>query len=136
MKLTWKNASYLMVGDIGNNPDYGRLTEEELVAQWGSELKADVCKAGHHGSDKLKGSNIWKETVGAKIYAFTTAYMRSEIEWFKYVKTGATVVSGALDGDVCIYTSGDGTYEIQVSHDRTSNYYGSLNTKDGHMQVK
>lgn len=135
-KLTYGDSSFLMTGDIGNNPDYGQKTEEVLVAKYGSELQADVCKAGHHGSDKVKGSDIWKETVNAKIYAFTTAYVRDDVEFFKYALTGALTVSNAIDGDVLVYTTGDGAYDVQVTKERTSDYYGVLDTVDGHVRVE
>lgn len=135
-KLTYGDSSFLMTGDIGNNPDYGQKTEEVLVAKYGSELQADICKAGHHGSDKVKGSNIWKETVNAKLYAFTTAYVRDDLEFLKYGMTGALTVSNALDGDVVVYTTGDGAYDVQVAKDRTSDYYGTLDTKDGHIRIE
>ncbi|MBQ8802224.1 MAG: MBL fold metallo-hydrolase [Tyzzerella sp.] len=135
-KLTYGDSSFLMTGDIGNNPDYGQKTEEVLVAKYGNELQADVCKAGHHGSDKVMGSDIWKQTVNAKIYAFTTAYVRDDVEYFKYALTGAKTFSNALDGDVLVYTTGDGTYDVQVAKERTSDYYGTLDTVDGHMRVE
>ena len=136
LKFTYGESSFLLNGDIGNNEAYGQKTEEVLVAKWGSELQADISKVGHHGSDKAKSSDVWKETVDSKIYVFTTPYVRDEIEHFKHVKTGALTLTTALDGDILIYTSGDGTYDVQVSGDRTTNYYGTIDTKDGHMLVE
>lgn len=136
LKFTYGDSSFLLNGDIGNNEDYGQKTEEVLVAKWGDELKADVSKVGHHGSDKAQSSDIWRETVGAKIFVITSPYVRDELEYFSHVKTGALTLSTALDGDILIYTSGDGTYNVQVSGDRTTTYYGTIDTEDGHMTVE
>lgn len=136
LKFTYGDSSFLLNGDLGNNENYGRKSEEVLAAKWGDELQSDVSKIGHHGSDKLKSSDIWRETVNAKIYVATTPYVRDELEHFNHVKTGACVLTTALDGDILIYTSGDGTYEVQVSGDRTTNYYGTIDTENGHMVVE
>lgn len=136
LKFTYGDSSFLLNGDIGNNEDYGQKTEEVLVAKWGDELQADVSKLGHHGSDKAKSSDVWRETVNAKIYVATTPYVRDELEHFNYVKTGALTLTTALDGDILIYTSGDGIYDVQVSSDRTTNYYGTIDTENGHTVVE
>ena len=136
LKFTYGDSSFLLNGDVGNNEDYGQKTEEVLVAKWGDELQADVSKLGHHGSDKAKSSDIWRETVNPKIFVATTPYVRDELEHFSHVKTGAAVLSTALDGDILIYTSGDGNYDVQVSADRTTTYYGTIATENGHMLVE
>ena len=136
LKFTYGESSFLLNGDIGNNEDYGQKTEEVLVEKWGDELQADVSKLGHHGSDKAQSSDIWRETVNAKIYVATTPYVRDELEHFNYVKTGAAVLTTALDGDILIYTSGDGKYDVQTSAERTTNYYGTIATENGHMLVE
>lgn len=136
LKLTYGESSYLVNGDIGNNPDYGYKTEDALVAKYGDELKADVSKVGHHGSDKTKSSDLWRAAVDAKIYVATTPYVRDEVEHFKNVMTGALSLTTALDGDILIATTGDGTYDVHVEMDRTTDYYGTIDTKDGHLKVE
>lgn len=44
IKLAYQNSSMLFVGDAQAD------TEAKMVSQFGSELKADVLKVGHHGS--------------------------------------------------------------------------------------
>ncbi len=44
IKLTYKNNSFLFEGDAGN------ISESEMLSS-GSNLKADVLKVGHHGSN-------------------------------------------------------------------------------------
>lgn len=136
LKLTYGESSYLVNGDIGNNPDYGYQTEDALVAKYGDELKADVSKVGHHGSDKTKSSNLWREAVDAKIYVATTPYVRDEVEHFKNVMTGAISLTTALDGDILIATTGDGTYDVHVEMDRTTDYYGTIDTENGYLKVE
>jgi competence protein ComEC len=44
MKLTYGNKSFIFTGDAE------KVVEEEVVAKYANELKADVIKFGHHGS--------------------------------------------------------------------------------------
>lgn len=136
LKFTYGDSSFMMTGDIGNNPDYGYQTEDALVAKYGDELKADVSKVGHHGSDKTKSSTLWREAVDAKIYVATTPYVRDEVEHYKNVLTGALALTTALDGDILITTTGDGTYDVQVEMNRTTDYYGTIDTVDGYLKVE
>ncbi|MBQ8802206.1 MAG: MBL fold metallo-hydrolase [Tyzzerella sp.] len=136
LKLTYGESSYLVNGDIGNNPDYGYKTEDALVEKYGSELKADVSKVGHHGSDKTKSSDLWRAAVDPKIYVATTPYVRDEVEHFKNVVTGALSLTTALDGDILVSTTGDGTYEVYVSKDRTTDYYGTTGAENGYLKVE
>ena len=138
MKLTYKDSSYLTGGDIDDDPDnYGRATETELIAKYGSELQADVSKMNHHGDPVLSSqSDGWLETVNSKIYVGQMSSVPDDITFFRHVKTGAEVFHNGIDGTVLVYTSGDGTYDVQVEKDRTNNYYGTLETEDGHMRVE
>ena len=136
LKLTYGDSSYLVNGDIGNNPDYGYQTEDALVAKYGDELKADVSKVGHHGSDKTKSSNLWRAAVDPKIFVTTSPYVRDEVEHYKNVVTGALSLTTALDGDILVATTGDGTYDVHVEMNRTTDYYGTIDTKDGYLKVK
>ena len=136
LKFTYGDSSFMMNGDIGNNPDYGYKTEEVLVEKYGDELKADVSKVGHHGSDKTKSSTAWREAVDAKIYVATTPYVRDDEEHYKNVLTGAWALTTALDGDILVTTTGDGTYDVHVAKERMTDYYGLLDTVDGHMKVE
>lgn len=138
LKLTYGESSYLTGGDIDDDPDnYGRATESDLIARYGSELQADVSKMNHHGDPVLSSqSDGWLETVNSKIYVGQMSSVPDDITFFRHVKTGANVFHNGIDGTVLVYTSGDGTYDVQVEKDRTSNYYGTLETEDGHMRVE
>ena len=53
VKITYKNSSYLFMGDAGKN------IENEFMDN-GIDLKADVLKAGHHGSSKSTSEKFIK----------------------------------------------------------------------------
>ena len=137
LKFTYKDSSYLFNGDICNNTVKadGYPTEEELVKRWGDELQADVAKVGHHGNNDAMSTDVWREAVGAKIYTTLSTFPRSQSEHQAWESMGAISLNTALDGDFVVYTSGDGTYEVQVSKDRTVEGYELLDTADGHMTV-
>lgn len=138
MKFIYKDSSYLMNGDIANNDvlSNGYPTEIELVKKWGDELQADVVKTGHHGNSNAMSTDEWRNAVKGKIYTTLTTFPRSLEEHMKWRSNGAISLNTALDGDFVIYTSGDGTYGVQVSQDRTVDGYELLDTKDGYMLVK
>ena len=137
LKFTYKDSSFLFNGDIANNTvkANGYPTEEELVKQWGDELQADVAKVGHHGNNDAMSTDVWREAVNAKIYTTISTFARSQAEHQAWESMGGISLNTALEGDFVIYTSGDGTYEVQVSKDRTVEGYDLLNTVDGHMTV-
>lgn len=137
MKFVYKDSSFLMNGDIANNTTNkdGYPTEEELVKKWGDELKADISKVGHHGNGNAMSTDEWRKAVDAKIYTTISTFPRSLAEHMAWESMGALSLNTALDGDFVIYTSGDGTYDIQVSQDRISEGYELLDTKEGYMHV-
>ena len=138
MKVTYKDSSFLSGGDIGNSlATHGRASTTELIAKFGSELQADVLKMNHHGAFiGTTGLDDWIETVSAKICVGTTNSMESEEDLLLYGFEGAEAFHSALDGNVCISTTGDGTYDVQVGQERLNDYYGKPDTKDGFMHVE
>ena len=138
MKFTYKDSSYLFNGDIANNTvkSNGYPTEEELVKRWGDELQADVVKVGHHGNGDSMSTDVWRDAVDAKIYTTLSTFPRSLSEHILWRDASQYSLNTALDGDFVIFTSGDGTYEVQVSKDRTSDGYELLHTTDGYMVVE
>ena len=137
LKFTYKDSSYLFTGDIANNTvkTNGYPTEEELVKRWGDELQADIVKTGHHGNADAMSTDVWRDAVDAKIYTTLTTFPRSLTEHALWRDAAEYSLNTALDGDFVIFTSGDGTYEVQVSKDRTSDGYELLDTTDGYMKV-
>lgn len=138
MKFTYKDSSFLLNGDISNNTvkSNGYPTEEELVKRWGSELQADVAKTGHHGNNDAMSTDVYRDAVNAKIYVTVSTFARSLSEHMLWRDASQYSLNTALDGDLVIFTSGDGTYEVQVSQDRTVDGYEVLDTTNGYMVVE
>ena len=138
MKFTYKDSSYLFNGDIANNTikSNGYPTEEELVKRWGDELQADVVKTGHHGNGDAMSTDVWRDAVDAKMYVTLSTFPRSLSEHILWRDASQYSLNTALDGDLVIFTSGDGKYEVQVSKDRISDGYELLDTTDGYMIVE
>ncbi|HHB92630.1 MAG TPA: DNA internalization-related competence protein ComEC/Rec2, partial [Thioploca sp.] len=70
LKITTKNNSILLPGDIGKN------VELNLIANYGSELKTDILIAPHHGS-RNSSTISFINTVKPKIVLFSTGYNNS-----------------------------------------------------------
>ncbi|MBQ8803057.1 MAG: MBL fold metallo-hydrolase [Tyzzerella sp.] len=143
LKLVYKDASVLLAGDCGNNKaKLGRSTEAELAAKYGSELQADVSKCNHHGDGNVNGNTMagskeWIAAVNSKIYVACNNQFTDEKNYFTHVATGAEVYHTGLDGTVLVYTSGDGTYDVQLEMERNNpDYFGSTDAVDGHLTVK
>lgn len=138
MKITYGESSFLTGGDLGNSPStHGRASTSELIAKFGSELQADVLKMNHHGAFiGTTGLDDWIETVNAKICVGTTNSVESEEDFLLYGFEGALALHTALDGDVRITTTGDGSYDVQVGQTRYSNYYGQVDAENGFVHIK
>lgn len=143
LKFVYKEASVLLAGDCGNNKDkLGRATEHELVAKYGSELQADVSKCNHHGDGNVNGNTKagtkeWIAATNSKIYVACNDQFTDEKNWLLHKATGAATYHTGLDGTVLVYTSGDGTYDVQLEMERNnSEYFGSTDAEAGHLTVK
>lgn len=143
LKFVYKDSSVLLGGDLGNNEaKLGRASETELVAKYGSELQADVSKSNHHGDGSVNGNTMagskdWINTVKSKIYVACNTQFTDEKNYFTHVASGAEVYHTGLDGSVLVYTSGDGTYDVQLEMERNNpDYFGNTGAKDGHVTVK
>ena len=138
LKFIYKDSTYMVGGDIGNTKAYP--TETMLLEKYGDELQADVQKAAHHmwsiTSTTLSSCDEWIATTKAKIYVGQMSSVAEDVTFFKLLDSGAQVLHNGIDGTVLVYTTGDGTYEVQVENDRITDYYGVLDTVDGHMKVE
>ena len=137
MKMTYKDSSYLLCGDIGNDlVKYKRDTINQMIAKYGDELESDISKMNHHGGDNSQSNpQKWLDTVKAKLYVGQFMSV-NDVSYFRMATTGAEVLHTALDGTVVVYTTGDGTYDVQVEGDRMTTIYGTPDTKDGHMRIE
>lgn len=143
LKLVYKEASLLLGGDCGNNlAKLGRATEDELVAKYGSELQADISKCNHHGDGNVNGNTQagtkgWIAATNSKIYVACNNQFTDEKNWFTHTSTGANVYHTGLDGTVLVYTTGDGTYDVQLEMERNgADYFGFTNAENGYLKVK
>ncbi len=143
LKFVYKNSSVLLAGDCGNNEaKLGRASESVLAARYGSELQADVSKCNHHGDGNVNGNTMagskeWISTVNSKIFVAQNNQFTDEKNFFMHTSTGASVFHNGLDGTVLVYTSGDGTYEVQVEMERNNpDYFGSIGATEGHKTVQ
>jgi len=142
-KFTYKKSTVLLAGDLGNNEaKMGRASESELVAKYGSELQADVSKCNHHGDGNVNGNTMagskeWVNTVNSKIYVAQNNQFTDEKNYFTHTATGAEVYHTGLDGTVLVYTSGDGTYDVQLEMERNNpEYFGETGAKKGYLKVR
>lgn len=139
LKFVYKDSSFLFTGDIGNNDvsaGFNFATQDYLFKKYGDELQADVFKVGHHGSADLMTSMDFLAAVAPKISVAISTYPRDLVEHNKNIEVGAIALDTGLDGDVLIYTDGDGTYDVGVCKDRNVIEYETIDTKDGFMHIE
>lgn len=143
LKFIYKDSSVLLCGDLGDNgPKLGRASESVLVEKYGAELSADVSKCNHHGDGNVNGntkagSKNWVNTINSKIYVAMNDQFTDEKNFFTHVAAGANVFHTGLDGTVLVYTSGDGTYDVQLEMERNNpDYFGSTGAAEGYLKVK
>lgn len=135
LKLTYADSSFIMGGDIGNPKN--NLTEEKLIAKYGSELHADVAKVNHHmkpGSDN-PSTDGWLETIDAKLWVGQMSALPDDFEYFRFRQLDATILHTSLNGAVVVSTTGDGTYDVQMEKEHPSYAYGKLDAVNGYMKI-
>lgn len=127
--VRYGDSSYFFGGDILSD------MEKQLIEKYGEELKCDVTKMNHHGDEDAECSD-WVKNMGAKIAVSEMSSVLSETVFFRYMMYDAIPLNTYHDGTVVVYTTGDGTYDIQVEMERLTDAYGTLDTEDGHMRVE
>lgn len=136
MKFTYGDSTLLLTGDIGDDGvGYKRATETELAEKYGNALQADITKMNHHGQN-TSSSDIWRSTVNAKLIVAQTDFVRDEMVVLKYLSEDTETLLNCFDGTVLVYTTGDGTYDVQVEAERYTDNYGTLDTVDGHFRIE
>jgi len=129
VKFTYKEASFLFAGDLYV------AQENTIIDMFGDAIQSDIVKMSHHG---LKTSNCerWIETTNPKLLCGMVSTMKEEEVLSRYMYHGIPFTYSIFDGTCAVYTSGDGVYDVQVERERENTYFGSLNTVDGHFQIK
>lgn len=101
IKLTYGDTSFLFTGDAEVEE------EKELIGKWGDELKSDVLKVGHHGSD-TSSSYLFLRAVNPSIGVISVG------ENNKFGHPVEEVLSRYRDADVTLYrTDMNGDIHIQ-----------------------
>ncbi len=112
LKLTYLNNTFLFMGDAET------LSEDEIT----SEIKADVIKVGHHGSDSSSGVEFVKRVspqyaiiMVGEGNSYNHPY-QSIID--RYLSVGAKVLRTDLDGNIICDSDG---VDVTCSGDKDSN---------------
>ncbi len=130
VKVTYNKSSFLFGGYISNDFD------KTLVNKYkNGELQADIVRMNRQGAGS-SDSKKWIEAVKPKIAVCVGSGAAKEEVFNRYLLVADTVLQTAVDGVCLIYTSGDGTYDVQVEMRRTNNAFGTLTTDNGHFTVK
>lgn len=129
LKVVYGESSFMFTSDL-------YVGQENILARkYGKEMQSDVEKMGHHGLNTSCGIN-WINTVNSKIAVAMYNNVANEGIWNSYQRRGGVTMNTGLDGTCLIYTSGDGTYDVQVEKERESTTFGELDTEDGHFRVE
>lgn len=129
VKFTYKKASFLFAGDI-----YVKQ-EDELLDQYGEAIQADIVKMSHHGLTTSNGER-WIVGTKAKLFCGMVSTIKETEVLMRYMYHDIPFTYSILDGTALVYTSGDGVYDVQVEKERDNDYFGMLDTKNGHFQIK
>lgn len=129
LKFTYNQSSFLIGGDIST------VVEEQLIAKHGDKLQSDVVKMNRQGS-KEANTKEWIETVSPKIAVGERNVVDNDTIIGRYAIRSEVALHTGIDGTCLVYTSGDGTYEVQVEKERTSDTYLSLGAENGYLMVQ
>lgn len=104
LKLTYENTSFLFTGDAE------ALSEEEILKK-GFNIKADVLKIGHHGSNSSTSTNFFNE-VNPKVSIISCGkgndYGHPHKETLAKLKNNNTILYRTdLDGTVILESDGN-----------------------------
>ncbi|HJJ90652.1 MAG TPA: MBL fold metallo-hydrolase, partial [Methanocorpusculum sp.] len=104
MKVTYKNVSYLLTGDAG------RRAEERMLAS-GMDLKAEILKAGHHGSSS-SSTKAFLNAVHPEVIVISVGkdneYNHPHIESLeRFERMTKYIYRTDIDGDIVVATDGE-----------------------------
>ncbi len=121
MKFTYGNATYLTSGDLYVSK------ETELVEKYGSQLKADIMKANHHGL-YTSNSALWSTTISPKVVITNNDDVGSSIIYRRLSREGAAYYSVGVDGLVMITMSPNAEYTVTSQYDTIlrQEYFGDI----------
>ena len=130
MKMTYGESTFMFGGDLLVDG------EAELVEKYGERLEADICKTNHHANEDAN-SKLWIQTVKPKLALTEMSIIQSDRIAGRYAVAGATTLCTGVNGTIAVWTSGDGTYNVQVQ-DAIYTAYTNLpeGEKNGYFVVK
>ncbi len=104
LKFTYGNESFLFVGDASTKT-------ENYLGSANDNLRADVLKVGHHGSDTSSGTGflqLVKPEIAVIEVGLNNEYdLPSQNTLIRLSSVGATVYRTDLDGDIEVTTDGN-----------------------------
>ncbi|GAA0328277.1 hypothetical protein GCM10008967_18460 [Bacillus carboniphilus] len=100
MRMEYKNHSFLFSGDIYDEQ------EKQLVAEYGSALKATVMEAPHHGDD-TSSSIRYIQAVSPDYAVMNANVLQSRYVLRRYEVLGVSALPTNVYGTVHIQTDGD-----------------------------
>ncbi len=121
VKFTYGASTFLTCGDL-----YERM-ELDLVALYGSELKADVVKANHHAA-YTSNVDSWVDTTDPLIL-FAETDDNGTTKLMNYAaEKGIAYYTYGMDGSVLIVMDASRNYEVTTQKDSVlrTNYHGEV----------
>jgi len=115
MKFTFGESTMLFMGDVYTP------REVELMEKFGDELRADVIKVGHHGSD-TSSSKSFVKLVAPRIAVMMHDNLASLQVYKNYRKVGAMVYVSCIDGSVKVAGDAAGGWMVLTQSDRVSDF--------------
>ena len=115
MKMSYGKASMLFMGDVYTP------REAELADKYGEELKADVIKVGHHGSD-TSSSKSFVRHVRPQIAVIMHDNLASLQVYKNWRKVEAATFVTYLDGSVKVVGDSEGNWSALSQFDRMSDF--------------
>lgn len=104
MRIVYGETAFMLTGDAAT------WIEERLVTEYGSVLKSDVLKAGHHGS-KTSTGDVFLASVDPSVVVVSAgkdnSYGHPHPEVVENIlESGATMVSTAEEGTITFVSTG------------------------------
>jgi competence protein ComEC len=115
IKFAFGNSSMLFMGDVYTS------RELDLIEKYGSELKADVLKVGHHGSD-TSSSKSFIRLVSPEIAVIMHDRLASLQVYNNLRKIGAAVYLSPIDGNIRVSIDDEENMSVITQFDRISDF--------------
>ncbi|MFA5780593.1 MAG: MBL fold metallo-hydrolase [Elusimicrobiota bacterium] len=122
LKITFSSSTFLFTGDAETDD-----TENNMVQNYGDELRSDILKVGHHGSRYSSATTFLNKVepeyamigVGPNSYGHPTQETISRLNsaGVKRIFYTGYNPNGSPDGTIRVTTTGDGIYTITTNYE-------------------